>query len=148
MREQVRASFLQPHGINHTVVRVPPLEDAELAEVEAAYPTLAVPLKSQALRNILRNPFVLDKALDIPWSSEKSLPQTEREFRALFWREIVRGGHRVGPAMRRLREEALQIIAVRQRFRSRPSTVRYYVIRGCGFRWLQAVGCQLRAMRC
>jgi hypothetical protein len=102
--EQVRASFLQPHGINHTVVRVPPLEDAELTEVEAAYPALAVPLKSQALRNILRNPFVLDKALDIPWSSERSLPQTEREFRALFWREIVRGGHRVarhGTAARR-----------------------------------------------
>jgi hypothetical protein len=112
--EQVRASFLQPHRINHIVIRVPPLEDAELTEAEAAYPALAIPLKSPALRNILRNPFVLDKALDIPWSSEKSLPQTDREFRALFWREIVRGGHRVAPAMGRLREEVLQIIAVRR----------------------------------
>src|SRR5437899_341033 len=32
--EQVRASFLQPHRINHTVIRVPPLDDAELTEVE------------------------------------------------------------------------------------------------------------------
>lgn len=112
--EQVRASFLQPHRINHTVIRVPPLEDAELTLTEAAYPALAIPLKSQVLRNILRNPFVLDKALDIPWSSEKSLPQTEREFRALFWREIVRAGHRVTPAIGRLREEVLQIIAIRR----------------------------------
>ena len=112
--EQVRASFLQPHRINHTVTRVPPLDDAELTEAEAAYPALAIPLKSPGLCNILRNPFVLDKALDIPWSSEKSLPQTEREFRALFWREIVRAGHRVAPAMGRLREEVLQTIAVRR----------------------------------
>ena len=112
--EQVRTSFLQPHSINHTVVRVPPFDDTELTEVEAAYPALTIPLKSQALRDILRNPFVLDKAIKIPWCSEKSLPQTEREFRALFWREIVRGGDRVAPAMGRLREEVLQIIAVRR----------------------------------
>ena len=112
--EQVRTSFLKPHRINHTVIRVPPLEDTELTEAEVAYPALAIPLKTPALRDILRNPFVLDKAIDIPWSSEKSLPQTEREFRALFWREIVRGGDRVAPAMGRPREEVLQIIAVRR----------------------------------
>ena len=110
--EQVRTSFLHPHRIKHTVIRVPPLADPELTEVQVAYSALAVPLKSPALRDILRNPFVLDKAVDIPWSSEKSLPQTEREFRALFWREIVRGGDRVAPSMGRRREELLQIIAV------------------------------------
>ena len=112
--EQVRASFLQPHRINHTVVRVPPLDDTELAEVEVAYPALAIPFKSPALRDILRNPFVLDKAIGIPWSSEKSLPQTERDFRTLYWREIVRGGDRVTPAMGRPREDVLQKIAVRR----------------------------------
>lgn len=111
--EQVRASFLQPHRIQHKVIRVPPLDDAELADAEAAYPALAIPLKSPALRNMLRNPFVLDKALDIPWSAGKSIPQTEREFRALFWREIVRG-HRGTPAMGLLRQEVLQTIAVRR----------------------------------
>ena len=112
--EQVRTSFLQPNRINHTMIRVPPLEETELTEAQVAYPALAIPLKSPALRDILHNPFVLDKAIDIPWSSEKSLPQTEREFRALFWREIVRGGDRVAPAMARPREEVLQIIAVRR----------------------------------
>ena len=112
--EQVRMSFLQPHRINHTVIRVPPLDDTELTEAEVAYPALAIPLKSPALRDILRNPFVLDKAIYISWSSEKSLPQTEREFRALFWREIVRGGEGVAPAMGRRREEVLQIIALRR----------------------------------
>ena len=112
--EQVRTSFLKPHRIIHRVIRVPPLEDTELTEAEVAYPALAIPLRSPALRDLLRNPFVLDKAIEIPWSSANSLPQTEREFRALFWREIVRGGDRVEPAMRRPREKVLQITAVRR----------------------------------
>lgn len=112
--EQVRTSFLKPHRINHTVVRVPPLDDTELTEAEVACPALAIPLKCPALRDLLRNPFLLDKAIGIPWSSEKPLPETERDFRALFWREIVRGGDRVTPAMGRPREEVLQTIAVRR----------------------------------
>lgn len=65
--EQVRASFLQPARIKHAVIRVPPLDDAELTQAEAANPALAIPLKNRTLRNILRNPFFLDKALEISW---------------------------------------------------------------------------------
>lgn len=110
--ELVRASFL--HGINYTVVRVPFLNDAELAIVEKTYPVLALPLRSANLRNILRNPFLLDKALVIQWSSEARLPKNEREFRTVFWREIVRADHHVVAGMGRRREEALQEIAVRR----------------------------------
>ena len=97
--DQVHASFLQPVGIKHAVVSVPPLEDAELQEVEAALPALAYPLKNPALRNILRNPYYLDKALEIPWSAERPVPESEREFRALFWQQIVRADHRVPAGM-------------------------------------------------
>lgn len=69
--QQVRASFLQPAVINHTVVGVPPLEDADLAEVETALPELEYPLRNTALRDILRNPYFLDKALQISWSAER-----------------------------------------------------------------------------
>jgi hypothetical protein len=112
--EQVRASFLQPARIKYTVVRVPPLDDAELTQAESANPALAIPLKNPALRNILRNPFFLDKALEISWSGEKPVPESEREFRARFWREIVRADHRVPVGMGRRREEVLQEIAVRR----------------------------------
>jgi hypothetical protein len=112
--ELVRTSFLQPHGINHHVIRVPPLDDAELDAIENAYPALAIPLKNPTLRNLLRNPFLLDKALGIPWSADRPLPQSEREFRALFWRQIVRADHRVAPGMGRRREEALEEIAIRR----------------------------------
>lgn len=79
--DQVRASFLQPAAISSAVVSVPLLDDAELAEVEAALPELAYPLKNPALRDILRNPYFLDKALEISWSAERPVPESEREFR-------------------------------------------------------------------
>ncbi|MHB1068792.1 MAG: nSTAND1 domain-containing NTPase, partial [Gemmatimonadaceae bacterium] len=112
--EQVRASFLHPARINHSVVRIPPLDDAELAQVEAAIPALAMPLKNRALRQILCNPFFLDKACDITWSAQKPVPESEREFRARFWREIVRADHRVPAGMARRREEVFQEVAVRR----------------------------------
>ena len=112
--DQVRASFLQPAGIKHAIMSVPPLDDAELTEVEAALPALVYPLKNPALRNILRNPYFLDKALQISWSAERPVPESEREFRALFWREIVRADHRVPAGMARRREEVFQAIAVRR----------------------------------
>lgn len=112
--EQVRASFLQPAMIKHAVVNVPPLDDTELTEIEKALPALAHPLKNPALRNILRNPYFLDKALDISWSAERSVPENEREFRALFWRQIVRADHGATGGMARRREEAFHEIAVRR----------------------------------
>jgi len=112
--DQVSASFLQPAGIKYAVVSVPPLEDAELAEVEADLPALAYPLKNPALRNILRNPYYLDKALEISWSAERPVPESEREFRALFWQQIVRADHRVPAGMARRREEVFQEVAVRR----------------------------------
>jgi hypothetical protein len=112
--DQVRASFLQPAGIKHGLVSVPPLDDAELAEIQAALPALVHPLKNPSLRNILRNPYFLDKALEISWSAERLVPESEREFRVLFWREIVRADQRVPAGMARRREEVFQTIAIRR----------------------------------
>ena len=62
----------------------------------------------------MRNPYVLDKALQIPWSEERPLPQSEREFRALFWQEIVRVDHRAAAGMPRRREDVFVQIALRR----------------------------------
>lgn len=112
--EQVQASFLQPAGIDHAVVEVPPLDDTELLEIQAAFPSLALPLANPALREILRNPYFIDKALQIPWDAGRPLPENERDFRAVFWRQIVRADHNPANGMPRLREEALQELAVRR----------------------------------
>lgn len=112
--EQVQASFLQVAGIDHAVIEVPPLDDTELQEIQAAFPSLAVPLANPALREILRNPYVIDKALEIPWDAGRPLPENERDFRAVFWRQIVRAEQNPADGMPRLREQALQELAVRR----------------------------------
>ncbi len=116
----VRSAFLQPAGLNHSVVEVPPLEDGKLEEVKAAYPNLARPLDNAAFRKMLRNPYFLDKALQIDWSTEHPLPQKEWELRALFWREIVRAEHRGTGGMPRRRADAFVQIALRRAQRLSP----------------------------
>ena len=112
--EQVRASFLQPAGIDHVVIEIPPLNDTELATIQAAFPVLAVPLGNPALRDILRTPYFIDKALGISWAQDRPVPENERDFRTLFWRQIVRADDRPAEGMPRRREETLQEIAVRR----------------------------------
>lgn len=112
--EQVQASILQAAGIDCTVIEVPPLDDTELQEIQAAFPSLAVPLANPALCEILRNPYFIDKALQIPWDAGRPLPENERDFRAVFWRQIVRADQNPADGMPRQREVALQELAVRR----------------------------------
>jgi hypothetical protein len=110
----VRTCFLESANIGHSVVIVPELSDEELEEVKATYPTLVRPLADAALRRLLRNPYILDKALQIPWSEKRPLPQSEREFRSLFWQRIVRINDHIAGGMPRRRDETFVQIALRR----------------------------------
>jgi len=110
----VRDCFLVSAGVGHFVIDVPQLSDAELSEVEAAYPELTRPLASDTLRRIMRNPYFLDKALQISWAPERPLPESEREFRRLFWQQIIRADQNMGGGMPQRREEAFEQIALRR----------------------------------
>ena len=104
----VHSSVLAPAGIEPSIIGIPSLDDAELAEVEAALPALARPLGNRKLRQILSNPYFLDMALKISWTVDRSLPESEREFRAVFWRQIVRADDRLSAGMPRRREDTFQ----------------------------------------
>jgi len=108
----VRSSFLA--RLEHATIPLPNLDDDELTAVEAAHPTLARPLSNPALRRILCNPYFLDKALQISWSADRPLPESERELRALFWQQIIRADQRVGGGMPSRREEVFEEIALRR----------------------------------
>lgn len=99
--ELVRDSLLAASGLRHRVITVPPLNDDELAEIVAGFQMLIRPLGDGRLRNLFRNPYVLDKAVGIDWSDEGPLPQSERAFRDRFWRDIVRNGNPTGDMPRR-----------------------------------------------
>lgn len=108
----VRNSILADHHIEQEFIAVPALTDEELEQVLASYPMLQQPLLNPALHEFLRNPFVLNKALQIDWSQE-SLPNSRREFRKLFWNVVVRGSAQ-GNALPRRREEVLKAIALQR----------------------------------
>jgi hypothetical protein len=112
--EQVRESLLREAGLTCAVVSVPPLEESELDEVCAAVPALSIPLGNARLRSILRNPYFLDKALAIPWSTDRPMPESEREFRQYFWQQVVRLNRSGQPGSGRQREQVLQQIAIRR----------------------------------
>ena len=110
----VRSAFLESAQVIHSAITVPLLDDEELGEVKEAHPPLSRPLEDVALRRVLSNPYFLDKALQVQWSKERSLPQSEREFRTLFWRDIVRADHHSVGGMPRRREDVFVRIALRR----------------------------------
>ena len=85
-----------------------------MEKVKAVHPPLSRPLANTALRRVLRTPYVLDKALQIQWSEERPLPQSEQELRTLFWREIVRADHLSAHGMPRRRDDVFVQIALRR----------------------------------
>jgi MoxR-like ATPase len=110
----VRDAFLDRAELRHVVVTVPELDDTELSAVQEGNPELARPLGHPVLRPLLRNPYILDKASRIPWPDKQSLPETEREFRALFWRQVVRADQHAAGSMPQRREDTLVQIALRR----------------------------------
>ena len=112
--EQVRESFLRVPGLTQAVVLAPPLEDSALDEIAAAVPQLARPLSHPPLRKILRNPYFLDKALEISWPTERTLPESEREFRHYFWHHLVRIDRDGTAGLGWRRGQMLEEIAIRR----------------------------------
>ena len=112
--DRVRSAFLESAQVIHSVVTVPPLDDEELEEVKEAHSPLSRPLEDAALRRVLSNPYFLDKALQVQWSKERSLPQSERELRTLFWRDIIRSDQHSAGGMPRRREDMFVQIALRR----------------------------------
>jgi hypothetical protein len=123
--ELVRYSLLQFAGVEHSVLTVPPLNDAELAAVEVAIPKLSRPLSNPNLRHLLRNPYLLDKASQMDWPADRPLPEDERALRAKFWTEIIRADDRPAADMPRRRQETMVEIALR-----RARALTQYVSRG------------------
>lgn len=97
----VRDSLFAGSGLRCRVVTVPRLDDDELARAAADFPKLAGPLGDGRLRDLLRNPYVLDRAIGINWSDGSPLPQSEREFRERFWRDVIRNGDPTGDMPRK-----------------------------------------------
>ena len=84
------ASFFDRDKLELVVLHVPPLNDAEQDEVLRALPALAVLFSNPRVKDLLRNPFLLNLAAQLDWSGEHDLPTDVVAFRQSCWRESVR----------------------------------------------------------
>jgi hypothetical protein len=112
--ETVRTFLLEQAALRHTVLEVPPLTDEELAHVVRNLPALATPMANTRLKELLRSPYLLDKAARLDWSKTALLPTDERTFRLKCWHEVIRRDAVATDRLPRRREQVFLDLAVRR----------------------------------
>jgi hypothetical protein len=95
----IRSSFLEQAGLAHEVIIVPSLSDGELEQVLEQFPQLKPLSVNPGVRQLLLNPYIIDKAARMDWKAGAPLPENERSFRAKVWRESIREDHRPSESM-------------------------------------------------
>jgi hypothetical protein len=88
--DTVEQAFLQQVGMSYQRCGIPALTDLELSYFSDKIPALKRPLSDDRLRELLRQPFLLEKAASLSWPESEALPAGEREFRYKVWAESIR----------------------------------------------------------
>jgi conflict system STAND superfamily ATPase len=112
--DTVRSAFLEQIGIRAVLFSAPPLADTEIDEVVAQVPRLARPALLPFLRQLFRNPYILDMAARLSWPDGESLPVDERAFRDKLWRELVRHDDRAQNALPQRRSNTFVNLCLRR----------------------------------
>lgn len=113
-RVTVEQAFLKQAGLSAVERSVPPFTDSELDQFATSLPQLVRPLSSPPLRELLRQPFLLEKAAALSWPESEPLPTSEREFRRKVWTEVIRNDALTMGGMPQRRAEAFGQIALRR----------------------------------
>jgi hypothetical protein len=112
-RVTVEQAFLKQAGLSAVERSVPPFTDEELEQFATSLPQLKHPL-SPPLRELLRQPFLLEKAASLSWPETEALPTSEREFRRKVWTEVIRNDALTAGGLPQRRAEAFGQIALRR----------------------------------
>jgi len=83
-------AFFTSQDIKVDTVNISGFDDRDLEKVAEKFPEIKPLLSTAPLRNLLKIPYILDKALNMNWSDVNVLPKCEREFRELFWCSIIK----------------------------------------------------------
>ncbi len=101
------SSFFNHGSSVPAVINVPPLSNLDLHEVVEALPGLEVPFSNSRIKDLLRNPFLLDLAAKLDWLGEHDLPTDVAAFRERCWSDLVRRDGLTTAGMPDRRERAL-----------------------------------------
>ena len=118
--DTVEGTMIAASGLFYRRVVVPDLTDSELKSAVDRFPALAVPMSSPALHRLLKNPFLLMRAASVSWTTNATLPLTERALRQRLWGEVVRRDDLPAERMPARRAEMLTKIALDRALVLRP----------------------------
>lgn len=102
------------------MIRMPPLDKADIMQVAEAVPVLKVLLSNPESEQIISTPYVLDMAARMTWPDPQNIPSSMRAFRERWWSDMVRGDGKNPSGPARLREQALVDLAMRRARQMRP----------------------------
>ena len=118
--DTVQASLLDQASLQYLTLEVPKLTDDELAQVAQTIQGLARAIESERLKELLRTPYLLDKAAQMDWSDVETFPRNEKAFRARCWREVVRCEEKAAGGLPARREQVFLNLALRRARELRP----------------------------
>jgi hypothetical protein len=111
----VKDAFLTPLGLSCFEIAVPLLADEELDQVIENVPGLRRVVSDSRTRELLRNPWFLDKACSIDWNSESATrPLDQQRLREVLWRQVVVQENVRTGGIHRQRERCFRDIALRR----------------------------------
>lgn len=113
--ETVQSAIFGRVGIDIKVIEVPFLTDQELDQVASDLPTIKNALNKRGLKNLLRSPYMLDRASQMDWSvTDEATPTTELEFLRRCWGEVIRHDSSAVNGMPQRREQVFGEVALRR----------------------------------
>ena len=86
-----------------------------MGEVVTSLPVLEAPFSNSRIKDLLRNPFLLDVAAKLDWTGKSELPADALAFRRRCWSEVVRRDSVATAAMPDRRERALVSLSEKTR---------------------------------
>lgn len=110
--ELVKASML--HNIACQTIDILPLTDEELTLITEALPSIAVPLSNGRLKELLRNPYLLDKVSRLEWKADTELPNGEKSLRKYLWSEFIQVNSKRVNALPKRREKTFIEVSLRR----------------------------------
>ena len=113
-------AFFRRGNLAPAVMSIPPLSDQEMDEVATCLPVLEAPFSNSRIKDLLRNPFLLDVAAKLDWKGKSDLPTDAAAFRRRCWSEVVRCDSVATAAMPDRRERALVSLSEKRARELRP----------------------------
>lgn len=111
----IQSSLLEQKNLEYYIVDVPELSDKELDQVGKANANIAIALKNDRLKKLLRSPYMLNKAARMDWSDTSGSSHVDEAiFRQKCWSEVIRFDSKTLNGINRRREKVFLEICIRR----------------------------------